>query len=45
VNCRIPLHDEAKADGHVTGMLGEGKGTLDVSAVTGDVTLEMHASM
>jgi hypothetical protein len=44
VTCTIPLHDEAKAEGQVTGKLGEGKGTLDVSAVTGNVTLEMHAS-
>lgn len=44
VACAIPLHDEARAEGQVTGKLGEGKGTLDVSAVNGEITLEMHVS-
>jgi len=44
VTCGIPLADEARAEGQVTGMLGEGKGTLDVSAVTGNITVEMHVS-
>lgn len=44
VSCAIPLHEEARAEGQVTGKLGEGKGTLDVSAVTGDISLEMHVS-
>jgi hypothetical protein len=44
VKCAIPLTEEARLDGQVTGKLGDGKGTLDVSAVTGDITLEMHVS-
>src|SRR5205823_4198299 len=44
VACAIPLVEEARAEGQVTGKLGEGKGTLDVSAVTGDITVEMHIS-
>jgi hypothetical protein len=42
--CAIPLVDEARLEGQVTGKLGEGKGTLDVSAVTGNITVEMHVS-
>lgn len=44
VACAIPLQEEARAEGQVTGKLGEGKGTLDVSAVSGEITLEMHVS-
>ncbi|HTQ10500.1 MAG TPA: DUF4097 family beta strand repeat-containing protein [Fimbriimonadaceae bacterium] len=44
VTCSIPLEDEVKAEGQVTGRIGDGKGTLDVSAVTGDIVVEMHAS-
>lgn len=44
VRCGIPLEDEAKTSQRVTGRLGDGKGTLDISAVTGNVTLEMHNS-
>jgi DUF4097 and DUF4098 domain-containing protein YvlB len=44
VACAIPLTEEARIEGQVTGKLGEGKGTLDVSAVTGDITVEMHVS-
>jgi hypothetical protein len=42
--CAIPLLDEARLEGQVTGKLGEGKGTLDVSGVTGNITVEMHVS-
>lgn len=38
---RAELEDEAKADQRVTGKLGEGSGSLDISAVTGNVTLEV----
>lgn len=41
----VPLSEEAKTDQRITGRLGEGKGTLDVSAVTGNVTLELHDSI
>ena len=44
VTCAIPLQDEAKAEGQLTGKLGDGKGTLDVSAVSGEITVEMHVS-
>jgi hypothetical protein len=42
VSCEMELQDEAKAQQRITGKLGEGTGTLDVSAVTGDVALEMR---
>jgi DUF4097 and DUF4098 domain-containing protein YvlB len=45
VQCTVKLEDEAKSDQRITGRLGEGKGTLDISAVTGNVTLEMHNSV
>jgi len=35
------LEDEARADQRITGRLGEGTGSVDVSAVTGDVTIEL----
>lgn len=44
VRSGIPLEEEAKADQRITGRLGSGAGTLDISAVTGNVTLEMHNS-
>lgn len=45
VSSAVALDDEAKNDQRITGRLGEGKGTLDVSAVTGNVTLERHDSI
>jgi hypothetical protein len=39
VSCSVPLSDEAKTGQRVTGRLGGGQGTLDVSAVTGDVSV------
>ena len=44
VTTALKLEDEAKSDQRITGRLGSGKGSLDVSAVTGNVTLEMHKS-
>ncbi len=44
VNCKLALTEEAKSDQRITGRLGDGKGNLDVSAVTGNVSLEMHNS-
>ncbi|RYG34436.1 hypothetical protein EON81_15545 [bacterium] len=35
----LPLIDEATTPQRVTGRLGDGKGSIDVSAVTGDVSL------
>ncbi len=40
----LPLEDESKTEGRTTGRLGEGNGTLDVSAVTGDVKLRMRST-
>lgn len=40
VDCTVSLEDEAKEAQHVTGRLGDGNGTLDVSAVNGSI--EMH---
>lgn len=42
VQCDLPLEDEARTDQRITGRLGEGTGTLDVSAVSGDVTLQLR---
>lgn len=42
VECEVPLSDEARADQRVTGRLGAGAGTLDISAVTGDIRLEIR---
>jgi DUF4097 and DUF4098 domain-containing protein YvlB len=44
VACALPLDEEAKSDQRITGRIGDGKGSLDVSAVTGNVTLERHNS-
>ncbi len=40
----LTLEDEAVAEGRRTGRLGAGMGTLDVSAVTGDVGLRMRST-
>ncbi len=45
VASEIPMQDEAKSEGRRTGRLGEGTGTLDVSAVTGNVRLKLRAAM
>jgi len=42
VSCNLPLVDEAKQDQRITGRLGAGTGTLDVSAVTGNVALSLR---
>jgi hypothetical protein len=38
-SCGVELQDEAKMDQRITGRLGLGNGSLDVSAVNGDVSL------
>lgn len=43
--CNMPLVDEARTDQRVTGRLGNGMGSLDVSAVTGDVSVELRDSV
>ncbi len=45
VTSSVSLDEEAKSDQRITGRLGDGKGSLDVSAVTGNVTLERHDSV
>ncbi len=43
VVCDLVLDDEAKQEQHVTGRLGEGNGTLDVSAVNGNIAMKLRA--
>lgn len=47
VSCEVELSDEAKTQRQLTGKLGSGAGTLDVSAVTGNVSLMLrdHAAV
>jgi DUF4097 and DUF4098 domain-containing protein YvlB len=45
VECNVPLEDEARAEQRVTGKLGSGLGTIDVSAITGDVQLNLRDSL
>jgi len=42
VTCNLELVDEAKQDQRITGRLGAGSGTMDISAVTGDVSVELR---
>jgi len=42
VTCQVALEDEARMEQRITGHLGAGTGTLDVSGVNGDVTLRMR---
>ena len=42
VNCDLQLQDEARTAQRVTGKLGDGTGTLDVSAVTGNVSVALR---
>lgn len=42
VHSGIALLEEARAESRVTGHLGAGTGTLDISAVTGNITLELR---
>ncbi len=44
VDTGIALIDEMKSEHRITGRIGDGTGTIDVSAITGDVVLEMHDS-
>jgi DUF4097 and DUF4098 domain-containing protein YvlB len=45
VRCDVELNDEARLDQHITGRLGEGTGSLDISAVNGDVTMQIREHM
>jgi DUF4097 and DUF4098 domain-containing protein YvlB len=42
VACSLVLEDESRAEQRVSGKLGNGTGTLDISAVTGDVRVEIR---
>lgn len=44
VNCMVPLQDEVRADRTITGRMGEGVGTLDISAINGDLYLRLRDS-
>jgi len=44
VSSGLGLVDEMQTDQRITGRLGNGMGTIDVSAITGDVALSMHDS-
>lgn len=39
VSCTVPLTDEARSAQRITGRLGEGLGTLDISGINGDISL------
>ncbi|MBS1721443.1 MAG: DUF4097 family beta strand repeat protein [Armatimonadetes bacterium] len=45
VSCNLELKDEAREGQKVTGRLGKGNGTLDVSVVTGSVSLGPYSSV
>ena len=42
VACDLPLYDENRTAQRVTGKVGDGSGTLDVSAVTGNVSVRLR---
>jgi len=42
VHCDIVLEDEARMEQHVTGRLGKGTGSLDVSAVNGNIAVRLR---
>lgn len=42
LSCTVDLEDAHKQDQRITGRLGGGTGTLDISAVTGDICLEIR---
>lgn len=44
VTCELELEDEARSEGRITGHLGQGGGTLDASAVSGDISLKLRDS-
>ncbi len=42
--CELELADEAKSDQRITGRLGDGNGSIDVSGINGDISLSLHDS-
>lgn len=43
VDCGIELTDDSRTDQRVTGRLGEGTGTLDVSGINGDINVRLRS--
>lgn len=41
-SCGVSLLNEARAEQRITGQLGDGSGTIDISAVSGDVRLDLR---
>lgn len=44
VECDLTLTDEAKSDQRITGRLGEGTGSIDVSGINGDILVRLRDS-
>ncbi len=44
VSCSVPLAEEARTEQRITGKLGEGTGTLDVSGINGDISVKLRDS-
>lgn len=42
VECGVTLEDEARTDQRITGKLGAGTGSLDVSGINGDISLKLR---
>lgn len=45
VECDVILSEEARQEQHITGRLGDGTGALDVSAVNGDIRMQLREHM
>lgn len=43
-HCGFELADEARSEGRISGRIGEGLGSIDVSAINGDVVLSMRGA-
>jgi len=44
VTCEVELQDDSRTEQRVTGRLGEGTGTLDVSGINGDINVRLRDS-
>lgn len=44
VHCSAPLDEERKSEQHLTGRFGNGDGSIDVSAVSGDISFNLRDS-
>lgn len=45
VSCLLALQDEARTEQRVTGRLGEGTGSIDVSGINGDISVRLRDSV